>query len=162
MLKSSLRFAIVVEAEFIHRTVVDSPGMADVPLLESLFSDRSETGHVRAGSLKLRKRRNYVVIVEIVVEAEVLFVIDAMIDSYRELVATGGLDGNSLNEVACRARRGKRNKLQQVYCSRIEAFQGNLVARKDVTIENAVSNRSPAHIGNGLLAASPLPDSTSI
>src|SRR6266403_116967 len=56
MLESSLRFAIVIETELVHRGVADGPGMADVPLLEPLVGDGSKAGHVRAGSLELRKR----------------------------------------------------------------------------------------------------------
>ena len=81
MLECFLRFAIVVEAKLVNGSVVDGPGVADVPLLESLVGDGSETRYVGAGSLKLRKGRDYVVIIEIVVEAEVLFVVDAVIES---------------------------------------------------------------------------------
>src|SRR5258706_6880501 len=56
MLEGFLRFAIVIESELVHCGVVDSPRMADVPLLESLVGDGSEPWHVRAGSLELRKR----------------------------------------------------------------------------------------------------------
>src|SRR5258706_14711465 len=68
MLESFLRFAIVIETKLVHCGVVDGPRMAEVPLLESLARNGSETGHVRAGSLELRKRGDYAVIIEIVVE----------------------------------------------------------------------------------------------
>ena len=56
MLERFLRFAIVIEAKLIHCGVVNGPGVADVVLLESFVGDGSEPGHVRAGSLELRKR----------------------------------------------------------------------------------------------------------
>src|SRR6266849_7737212 len=56
MLESFLRFAIVIETKLVHCGVADGPRMAEVPLLESLVGNGSKTGHVRAGSLELRKR----------------------------------------------------------------------------------------------------------
>ena len=93
MLECFLRFTIVVEAKLVHGTVADGPGVADVPLLESLVGDGSKTRHVGAGRLKLRKGRDYVVIIEIIVEAEILPVVDAVIEFYRELVAAVGCTG---------------------------------------------------------------------
>src|SRR5258708_19304031 len=55
MLEGSLRLAVVIEAKLVHRGVADGPGMADVPLLESLVGNGSESGHVRPRTLKLRK-----------------------------------------------------------------------------------------------------------
>src|SRR6266403_2792809 len=130
MLEGLLCFAIVVEAELIHCGVVDRPGSTEVPLLESLVGGRSETGHVRAGSLELRKRRDYVVIIEIVVKAEVLFGIEPVIDLDRKLVAASGLHGYGLNQIG--ASRGSRNKLKQIHGGGIHAFQRNLVVGKNV------------------------------
>ena len=121
MLECLLRFAIVVEAELVNGSVANSPGVTDVPLLESLVGDGSETGHIRSGRLKLRKGRDYVVVIEVVVEAEVLFVIDAMIELHGELVATGRLHRNSLNEIEAASGRGERDKLQQVDGGWVEA-----------------------------------------
>ena len=56
MLEGTLCFAVVVEAEFIDRAVVDGPGVADVPLLKALTRGGGETGDVGAGSLKLGER----------------------------------------------------------------------------------------------------------
>src|SRR5947209_5740224 len=88
VLEGFLRFTIVVEAKLVHRRVVDGPGMADIPLLESLVGDGSKAWHVRASRLKLRKRRDDVVIIEIIVKTKVLLVVNAVIDLYRKLIAT--------------------------------------------------------------------------
>src|SRR5258706_11078145 len=71
-LEGALSLAIVVEAKFVDRCVVDRPRMADVPLLKPLVDNRPETGHIRARSLELREWRDLVVIVVIVIKAEVL------------------------------------------------------------------------------------------
>ena len=164
MLECFLRLAIVVEAKLVNGSVVNSPGVTDVPLLESLVGDGSETGHIRPGRLKLRKWRDYVVIIEVVVETEVLFVIDAMIEPHSELVATGRLHGNSLNEIEVAGRRGERNKLQQVDGGWVEAFQGNFIGGKDVRVVSAIfdRNRMASDIACSLLAARPLTDSPSV
>ena len=163
MLECLLRFAIVVEAELVNGSVANSPGVTDVPLLESLVCDGSETGHIRSGRLKLRKGRDYVVVIEVVVEAEVLFVIDAMIELHGELVATGRLHRNSLNEIEAASGRGERDKLQQVDGCWVEAFQGDFIGRKDVRVASAILDRNSmaSDIACSLLAARPLTDSTS-
>src|SRR6266403_1143458 len=55
MLECALRFAVVIEAEFIDGAVADGPGMADIPLLEAFAGDRSETRNVGASGLELGK-----------------------------------------------------------------------------------------------------------
>jgi hypothetical protein len=105
-----------------------------------------------------------VVIIEVVVEAEVLFVIDAMIEPHSELVATGRLHGDSLNKIEIAGGRGERDELQQVDGCWVEAFQGNFVARKDVGVGGAILDRDrvASNIVCGLLAARPLTDSNSV
>src|SRR6185312_3535882 len=53
VLERTLRFTVVVEAELVHGCVADGPGMGNVPLLKALVGDGAETGHIRAGGLKL-------------------------------------------------------------------------------------------------------------
>ena len=161
MLEGSLRFTIVVEAKLVDRGVVDRPGMAEVLLLESLVGDGSETGYVRAGSLKLRKGRDYVVIIEIIVEAKVLFVIEPVIESHGELVAAVRLHRYGLDNVApCRR---SRNKLKQIYSGGVHTLQGNDVVWKDVGVVGTVSdrNRMSSDIASGLLTKGALADLSS-
>ena len=56
MLEGTLCFAVVVEAEFVDRAVVDGPGVADVPLLKALTRDGGKTRDVGTGSLELGER----------------------------------------------------------------------------------------------------------
>src|SRR5215467_10014818 len=100
MLKGSLRLTVVVEAELVDRGIADGPSVGDIPLLKSFVVDRSETGHVRTGSLELGKRRDKVVVVEIVVEAEVLLVVEAVVDSDCELITALGLHRCGLESTA--------------------------------------------------------------
>ena len=79
VLKRPLRFAIVVETELIHGRIADRPGMADVPLLKSLVGNRPKTGDIRAGCLELREWGDEMVIIKIVVKAEVLLAIEAVV-----------------------------------------------------------------------------------
>ena len=55
MLEGPLRFAIVIESKLVDRSVVDGPGMTNVPLLKSLVGDGAETGHICAGRFELRE-----------------------------------------------------------------------------------------------------------
>ena len=159
MLEGSLRFAIVVEAKLFDGGVVDRPGMAEVPLLESLVGDGSETGYVRAGSLKLRKGGDYVVIIEIKVGAKILFVVDTVIEPHRELVAAVRLYRYRLDNVApCRR---SRNKLKQIHSSGIHTLQGNLVVWKDVGVISAVLDQASTDISYRLLTAGSLADQIS-
>src|SRR5512135_240518 len=156
MLEGSLRFAIVVEAKLVDRVVVDRPGMAQVVLLESFVGNGSETRYVRAGSLKRRKGRNYVVIIEIIVETKILPVIEPVIESQSELVAAIRLHRVGLDNVA--PSLWNRNKLKQIYSSGIHALQGNLVVWKDVGVVGAVLDQASADGSHGLLTAGSLTD----
>ena len=156
MLEGPLRFAIVVEAELVDRGVVDRPGMAQVVLLEAFVGDGSETRYIRAGSLKLRKGRNYVVIIEIIVEAKILLVIEPVIESQSELVAAIGLHRYGLDNVA--SSLWNRNKLKQINSSGIHALQGNLVVWKDVGVVGAVLDQASTDCSHGLLTAGSLTD----
>src|SRR4029077_1180748 len=148
MLEGFLRFPVVVEAEFVHGSVADGPGVADVPLLEPFAGNRSETRHVGAGGLKLRKGRDYVVIVEIVIKAKVLLVVDPVVKLYCELIATVRLYGYSLNDVGSRPRSG--NVLKEFDGSSVQALQRDLVGRKDVGVVCAVLNYASTDVGHRL------------
>src|SRR5712672_2699264 len=113
MLESTLGFTIVVEAEFVDGAVVDGPSVGNVPLLKALFGGGSEAGDVGTRCLKLGKRRDERVVVEIVVEAQILLVIDTMVDLDRELIATVGLHRHGHERIS---DVRSRNKLKQVDC----------------------------------------------
>src|SRR5712671_1864468 len=64
------------------------------------------------------------VIIEIVIDAEVLLVVDPMVDLDRELIATLRLYRYRHKRVAV---GGSGNKLQQINCCGIHAGQGNYI-----------------------------------
>ncbi len=112
MLKCPLRLTVEVEAELIDSTIADGPGMADVPLLKPFVDDGPKPRNVRARRLKHRKRGDLVIVVKIIVEAEVLPIVDAVINLHRKLVGTHRLHRRSHKLVASVRRSG--NILQQV------------------------------------------------
>src|SRR5258708_1159019 len=79
MLESTLGLGVVVEAEFVDSAVVDGPRVGDVPLLKALFGGGSEAGDVGPRGLKLGKRRDERVVIEIVIETQILLVVDTMV-----------------------------------------------------------------------------------
>ena len=112
--------------------------MADVPLLKAFVSDGAETGHIGAGRLELREWRDQMVIIKIVVEAEVLLVIEAVVKPNRKLVGTLGLHGRTYKFVA--AIGWSWDELQQVNRGRIQATKGNNVIWEEVRIKLGVWN----------------------
>jgi hypothetical protein len=104
--------------------------VADVPLLKSLVGSGPETGHIRAGSLELRKRRDGMVIIKIVINAEILPVVQTMINAYRKLVITVGLYGGCYELIAAVSRSW--NKLEQVNRSGIQTSKGDDVPGEEV------------------------------
>ena len=170
MLEGPLRFTVVVEAELVNGCVVDGPGMANVPLLKSLVSYRSEAGHIRPGRFKLSKRRHEVMIVKVIVEAQVLTAADAVIEPECELVTPFRLNRCSHQFIG--AVGWNRNILQQVNSSRIQASKGNdiFLARRQISedagmgpsvirecgVVNAICERNARLAENILGAALPL------
>ena len=76
MLEGSLRFAVVVEAELIDGAVRDRPGVREIPLLKALADGGGKTRHIGAGGLELCEGQGHTMIVEIIVCAEILPVVD--------------------------------------------------------------------------------------
>src|ERR1700742_5204086 len=109
MLEGPLSFSVVVKAVFVDRAVVDRPGVADIPLMETLCGKRSKPGHVRASGFKLGKRRRQTVIVEVVINAQVLAVGWLLVELDRELIAALRLH-RDCNQ--CSPVRRLRNELQ--------------------------------------------------
>src|ERR1700746_303992 len=138
LLKRFLSLAVVVESKFVNCGVADGPGMADIPLLIAVVGSGPETWHIRARSLELGEGKDRVVISEIVINAEVLFVVDAMVEPHRELVGARWLHRRSHEFIAI-VGWGWRI-LEQVSGRGIEAAQRNTVPREEVRIELPVRN----------------------
>ncbi len=128
--------AIVVEAKFVDCCVADRPRMADVHLLNPLVDNGPETGHIRARSLELREWRDLVVIVVIVIKAEVLLAVEAVVKPQGQLVATLGLHRRSHKFVAVVGWGW--DKLEQVNSGGVQTAQRNFVTREEGRIELAV------------------------
>ena len=60
--------------------------MARIDLLKALTNDRSVARDVRSGGLKSVERLDVLVVSKVVVDAQILLVVEAMIDSNRELI----------------------------------------------------------------------------
>src|SRR3954466_6464259 len=112
VLEGPLRFTVVVEAKLIDGCVADGPSVADVPLLKTFIGDGAETRHIGARRLELREWGNQMMIIKIVIKAEVLLVIQAVVKTYCELVATIGLHRRTHKFVA--AISGSWDILEQV------------------------------------------------
>src|SRR5215470_11890395 len=123
MLERPLSLAVVVEAEFVDGCVADRPRVGEVPLLISVVGNGSETGNICARSLEHREWRDQVVIVEVVINAEVLLAIEAMVKPQCELVGTLGLHRRSHQFVAVIGWDG--DKLKEVNCCGIETGKRN-------------------------------------
>ena len=86
MIENTLRFAHVGETELVNEVVADSPGMAQIPLLEALLAAGSEPWDVGSCSLKVVEGIESIFVLEIVVGAEVLFVINVVIETKGRLI----------------------------------------------------------------------------
>src|ERR1700688_737527 len=137
VLKGALGLTVVVEPELIDGCVADCPGVSQVPLLKTFAHDGGESRNVCASGLELSKRKDFMMIIEIVVATEVLTVINTMINLYGELIATFGLYRLCLNDIA--ASRGG-DQLQQVHSCGIHAGKWNLLSRKDAGVRGVISN----------------------
>ena len=119
MLEGALRFAVVIEVELVHRSVADGPGVCDVPLLKSFVGNGPESGNVCTRGLKLRERRDHMVVVEVVIKTEVLLAIEPVIDLDRELIAAIGLRWSGLDRITVVGWGW--DKLQEINGSGIQA-----------------------------------------
>src|ERR1017187_6467205 len=128
MLKRQLALAIEIETEFIHSAVADRPGVGDVPLLEALLYSVSEPGEIRARQFEVGKWAVCGVVVEIVVEAQVLLVIQQVVKFSCNLVAADGPDRHGADLRTAVWRRW--DKLQKVNRSRVHAGERDLPVRE--------------------------------
>src|SRR5579862_6725686 len=72
MLEGTLSLAIVVEAEFIHRTIADGPGVRNIPLLKTLCDLAAKARNIGARQLKVSEGLGSGIVGEVVISAEVL------------------------------------------------------------------------------------------
>src|SRR5271154_908351 len=114
MLKCPLTLAAVINTEFVHGAVIDCPGVSNIPLLEAFCHDVSKSGEIGASEFKICERKMRPIVVEIEIDAQVLLVVDSVIDPYRELVAAYGLCRHSADQRSVVWR--SRNELKQINC----------------------------------------------
>src|SRR5271166_2411518 len=161
MLERKLTFTHVGKARFVDQRIADGPGVAGIVLLVSRSNLCAEAWHVRAGSLEIVKRLKLVVVGEIVIEAEILMIVDVMVESKSELiriVETGGnrLVGDAIWTVGC------WHETQHVDCDWIHTLRGDdriaaRVRRKDLIPENSRGRRRPTlAVNRGRAARSPV------
>src|SRR5271163_4255327 len=112
MLKRSLSLAVVVEAEFIHCVAVDGPVVRDIPLLETLRHNVTEARKIASRVFEQRKWIQRAVVVEVVINAEILFIVQAMIHLHRNLVAANCLGRHCADEIL--SSGWSRYKLQKI------------------------------------------------
>src|ERR1700740_2784471 len=86
VIESPLRFAHVGKAEFVHNAIAGSPGMTEVPLLETLLGVGTKSRNVSTGGLEIVKGAKRELIGEVVIGAELLLVVDVMIEAERRLI----------------------------------------------------------------------------
>src|SRR6266699_6574944 len=77
------------------------------------------------------------VVIEILVNAEVLLVVDTVVNLDGELIAALGLHRHGHQRIAV---GGSGNKLKQVNCRRVHAAQRNDIAREEVRIVAVIWN----------------------
>src|SRR5579862_1730661 len=105
--------------------------MRDVQLLRTGCVVSGEITRGGAGCLKLGKRVQRVVVIEIIVERRFLIVRPVVVDTNLELVAAVRLVRGNLHAAASSR---SWNILQQAESDRVKASRGNLIAGKNGTV----------------------------
>src|SRR6266849_8475670 len=116
--------------------------MADVPLLDPLVVFRSETRHVGAGRLKTRERFSESVVVAVVIEIQLLAIVDHVVDTQGALMVPVPLAGHAL-VLAVSAIPQRHELVHQIESCRIEAWNGDLVARENASVIGSRCDGSP-------------------
>src|SRR6266403_1093367 len=130
MEKRSLAFAEQREAGFIYGRRANSPGMADVDLLDALVGQITETRQVGPAGLKPGERLFQKVIGQVVVSGQALVLRQFVIDFYRELIAALVPQRYSLEEAVSDIRC--RDILRKQIRGRgIETVRRNSLVRKN-------------------------------
>jgi len=150
MLKCPLAFAVVIETEFVHRAASECPCVGNVPLLEALRQNAPEAGDIGARKLEVGERLQRTIIIKIVIDAQVLLVVDPVVDFHCELVAADGLGGDRADQITVAGRAG--NKLQQINRRGVHASEGNQAGREHTRVCVAIRYRSAANRSVGRLA----------
>src|ERR1035441_1416033 len=140
MLKRLLTLAIVIESEFIHGAGADRPSMGNVPLLEALFHSGSEAWQIGTSEFEASKWVLCGVVVEIVIDAQVLLLIQPVVKPGCQLVATNGPDRHGADQRTAVWRC--RNKLQKVNRGWIHASERDLIILKDACVKRTSRNAS--------------------
>src|SRR5579871_6102618 len=113
-LERSLAFAVVIKTELVHRTIGESPRVSDIPLLDAFRQSASEAWDIGAREFKIIKRAQGVVVVEVVINAQVLFISQTMVHLDRELVSAYGTHRRRCD---LRPPVGSlRDELQEIHC----------------------------------------------
>src|SRR5262249_41753568 len=147
MVKYALGLPHVSEAKFIHQVVADRPRVTEVPLLESLFSVGAEARYVGACSLEVVKGFEYRLITKIVVGGQLLFIVQAVIETDGELIVAVMPSEHCLKEAIGCVRIG--NKSKQVCGDRILTRSRDNVVGKDIRVSHTLGRRDPTRGGDG-------------
>src|ERR1700730_6629229 len=156
MLKCLLALAVVIETEFVHRVTADGPGVSNIPLLETLCHNISEARKIGAGEFEVGERVMRAIVVEVVIDAQILLVIQSVVNLGCDLVAAYGRRRHGADQIA--AIRRSRNKLEQINRGRIHTSEGNLttgedwwkwVSRNESPVRRTILNNSLADSGSG-------------
>src|SRR5579862_770230 len=140
MEKCQLSFTIQVKTKLIDGIVVDGPGVGNIPLLEALCGCCSEAWEVGTGEFESGEWVVCPGVLEIVIDAQVLLIIQSMVDFGGEIVAAYRLNGYSANQGAPIRRDG--NKLENIDRGGIHTRKRNLAVRENIGIISSVGNRS--------------------
>src|SRR6202044_946561 len=100
--------------------------------LDTLRDNAAKAGDIGSSQFEVRKGLYYALVVEIVINAQVLFVIDPVIDLDGELGSSRRLGRNSRDQIAAVGRL--RNKLQQINCGGIHAGEWDLAVWEDACV----------------------------
>ena len=103
--------------------------MSDIPLLEALRHNTSEAREIGASQFEIGERVKRAVVIEIVVDAQVLLIIQPMINSSGELVAAYGFSGDSADQEAAVWWSG--NKLKKISRGGVHASEWDLTILGD-------------------------------
>src|SRR5690242_17789414 len=98
MVKGPLGLPHIRKTEFVYYVIAERPGVAQVPLLKTLFAAGAEAGDVGPGCLEIVKGIERVFVRKVVVGAEILLGVDVVIETKCRLVRTVAAGKNGLEE----------------------------------------------------------------
>src|SRR5437867_1346225 len=83
--KGSLGLAEISKAEFVDQSVAYRPIVTQVPLLVTVEALIAESRHIGASGLESREWFPQIIVIEIVIRAQLLFVVEMVIEAESEL-----------------------------------------------------------------------------